>query len=389
MLGSDGLELMSLARLRASPDLLRAPEAVIPRIAWSGRVTLLAAREKAGKSTLLAAGVSAMTCGRDFLGEPTTAGNALWLSADLESPYDIDQRFSTFGADADNTYLAMNWDRRPLSFLSWVAKGRPRVADIDTLSTYAGELVTDAGQAAQWIAILRDICTVARDTGTAFVLLHHASKATGEYRDSTHVGAAVDCILTMREDPLGAVRRFTARARWPLEDYAARLAGDRFELVGRELALDARILLHIQGAPGASGRDIRQAVGGRHDAADAALAELVNRGAVRNVGTDKAHRYVVAEGNPLQGAPGRAGAHPGHTTGRPIGAPAGERAPCAPLPVGEGRGAHLDGSDQQALPEPDQPEPCPDCGAGAETLTWAAGAWRCEVCALASERAAA
>jgi len=290
-----GLELMSLARLRASPDLLRAPEAVIPRIAWSGRVTLLAAREKAGKSTLLAAGVAAMSRGADFLGEHTTAGNALWLSADMESPYDIDRRFQTFGADADNTYLAMNWDRRPLSFLSWVAKGRPRVAVIDTLPAYAGDIVTDASQSSQWIGILRDICTVARDTGSAFVLLHHASRATGEYRDSTHVGAAVDVILTMREDPLASVRRITARSRWPLEDFAVRLSGDRFELVGRELTLDARILLHLQGAPGASLLGIRQAVGGRADAVDAALGELKRRGTVKDTGTGQRHRFVVAE----------------------------------------------------------------------------------------------
>ena len=390
LLGSEGggLELMSLARLRDNPDLLRAPESVIPRIAWSGRVTLLPAREKAGKSTLAAAGVSAMTCGRDFLGESTTAGDALWLSADMESAYDIDQRFQAFGADADRTYLAMNWDRRPLSFLAWVARGKPRVAVIDTLATYAGELVTDAGQASQWVAILRDICAVARDSGTAFVLLHHANRATGEYRDSTHIGAAVDCILTMREDPLGAVRRITARGRWPLDDYAVRLAGDRFELVGRELTVDARILLHLQGNPGASLRAVRAACGGRHDEVDVALDELMARGAVVNIGTDKAHKYVTAEGKALLGKDGHPGARPGHASGHAsLGAPTGECAPC-PSPRRGGHG-HTDGSEQPELLDPDQPANCPDCGAGADSLTCLAGLWQCEACARALEKAAA
>lgn len=373
-----GCELMSLARLRDNPDLLREPEPVIPRLAWAGRVTLLAAREKAGKSTLVAAGVAAMSRGADFLNEHTTSGRALWLSADMESPYDIDRRFLTFGADPDNTYLLMNWDRRPLSFLAWVAKGRPRVAVIDTLPAYAGDIVTDASQSSQWIALLRDICTVARDTGTAFILLHHASKATGEYRDSTHVGAAVDCILTMREDKLAAVRRLTARARWPMEECAVRLVGDRFELVGRELTLDARTLLHIGGAPGTSKVALRRAVGGNAGAVDAALEELVRRGAVRDIGTGQRHRYVIAES--LQDKDGQPGTAPGQATEKlSTGAPAGGLVPSSPPLGGQG---HPDGSEQQDLPEPDPgcPASCPDCGAGPAALTWAGGDWKCEAC---------
>lgn len=365
-----GLELMSLARLRDSPDMLAEPESVIPRIAWSGRVTLLASREKSGKSTLLSAGVAAMSRGAPFLGESTTAGNALWLSADLESPYDIDRRFDTFGADPHNTYLAMNWDRRPLSFLSGVAKGKPRVAVIDTLPAYAGDIVTDASQSSQWIGILRDICTVARDTGTAFVLLHHASRATGEYRDSTHVGAAVDVILTMREDPLGSVRRITARGRWPVEEFAVRLSGDRFELVGRELTLDARILLHITGAPGTSLVGIRQAVGGRADAVDAALGELIRRGAVKDIRTGQRHRFVVAEVPRDKG--GQPGTGPGQATDqRSTGAPAGGLVPSSPPLGGQGQ---PDGSDQVTTERC-----CRKCGS--QALTWLDGLWLCEDCA--------
>jgi hypothetical protein len=229
--------------------------------------------------------------------------------------------------------------------------------------------VTDASQSSQWVGILRDILTVARDTDTAFVLLHHASRATGEYRDSTHVGAAVDCILTMREDPLGAVRRLTARARWPLNDYAVRLAGDRFELVGRELTLDARILLHLQGDPGSSLRAVRAACGGRASDVDAALAELLQRSAVQNVGSDKAHKYVVGERNPKRDKDGHAETHPGHTPDTvSLGAPAGVRVPCV-SPLGGHRHGHADGSD---------PTNCPDCGR--TELTWLNGEWGCDDC---------
>lgn len=305
----EGIELMSLSRLRECPELLQKPDAVIPRIAWPGRITLLAGREKSGKSTLLTAGVAAMSRGHHFLGEPTEQGTALWLSADMESVYDIDQRFQTFNADPDNTYLALNWDHRPISFLNMVVKGKPKIAVIDTLPAYAADIVTEASQSSQWIGILRDITEVARRVGTAFVLLHHAGKMTGEYRDSTHIGAAVDCILTMREDPLAGIRRFTARARWPVEDFGIRLNESQFELLGRELSVETRVLLHIIGSPGTSLADIRRAVGGKAELVDGMVTTLLARGAIKDIGSDQRHKYIEAK--PLQDNAGQGQDNPG------------------------------------------------------------------------------
>ncbi len=55
---------VTLAELLRDPAMLRPPEAVHERFAWRGRVTLLAAREKAGKTTL-AAWVAAQVSGRE------------------------------------------------------------------------------------------------------------------------------------------------------------------------------------------------------------------------------------------------------------------------------------------------------------------------------------
>lgn len=57
----------------------QGPPVVARLLAHAGRVTLLQAREKAGKSTLVGAAVTAVTRGRPFLGMPTLAGDVLWV----------------------------------------------------------------------------------------------------------------------------------------------------------------------------------------------------------------------------------------------------------------------------------------------------------------------
>jgi hypothetical protein len=52
----------------ADPHALEPPEPVVSRFAWSERSTLLACREKGGKSTLAAAVAAAASTGRAFLG---------------------------------------------------------------------------------------------------------------------------------------------------------------------------------------------------------------------------------------------------------------------------------------------------------------------------------
>ena len=75
-------ELPSYYQLRdllQRPELLHPPPVVVPRLAWEGRITLLAAPEKPGKSTLLGQAVAAVAQGHDFLGDPPVEqGVTLW-----------------------------------------------------------------------------------------------------------------------------------------------------------------------------------------------------------------------------------------------------------------------------------------------------------------------
>jgi hypothetical protein len=284
----------TLAEILEHKELLQAPAEVIPYLAWKGRVTLLAGREKSGKSSLAAAGCATLTSGGYFLGHFTNVARILWLSADAESLYDQVARFRRFGAEPKNTYIVTDWDRTP-SGLFRVAQGAAVVV-IDTLASFAELLAPDAGSSADWSQIMLSIKRCANDTGAAFLLDHHANKASGTYRDSTAIGAGVDCILEMTESPDAPnVRRLKARARWTMPDFSIRLEGDRFELDDNALSLDAQILAAIVAAPGISGNQLRQQIKGHRDVdVVATVKRLASDGAIANHGAArKAAWYPV------------------------------------------------------------------------------------------------
>ena len=58
----------SMVEYLADPHALEPPQPIVSRFAWSERSTLLACREKGGKSTLAAAVAAAASTGRAFLG---------------------------------------------------------------------------------------------------------------------------------------------------------------------------------------------------------------------------------------------------------------------------------------------------------------------------------
>ncbi len=99
-LGMTDASYHRLEDLLAHPELLEPPPNVLPRLAWAGRVSLLASPEKTGKSlTLVGQAVAAKALGHDFLGEATEQGATLWLALD-EPLNDVVRRLVRYGAQA-------------------------------------------------------------------------------------------------------------------------------------------------------------------------------------------------------------------------------------------------------------------------------------------------
>ena len=284
----------SLAEILRNPQATALPEAIEPRLAYRGRSTLLAAREKRGKSTLASAGASAVSRGRLFLGEPCFRGPVLWVGLE-EHVADVARRFKRFDADPDEVYIL---DRLadPFGTLeAEVTRVSPVLIVLDTLAAFVESIGPDPGSASAWTPIIGRLVRLARDSDAALLILHHARKSDGRYRDSSAIGAGVDVVLEMSEDAGDAwVRKFKAKARWYISDFAVRLLDSEpphYELAGGEHSLDARVHLYVESSHGCSTNDVKRNVTGKGSAILAALNLLAMRGAIYKEEDGVAHRW--------------------------------------------------------------------------------------------------
>ena len=297
----EGPLLRSLRQLLEDPNALAAPEPVLPRIGFRGRLTLLAGREKmGGKSTLLTAGAAAVTRGGLFLAESCPIGAVLWVTADQEHAGDLAARATRFGADPDRLHVL--WPHRPLLELTGaIERVQPLLVVIDTLANFAHGEVEDPHSSAQWPQVLLPLVRLARHHELALVVSHHTKKAEGGgYRDSTAIGALVDLLLELQPDVVNPTRRnVSVLGRWPAQPFAVELLGDRYRLVpGGELSMDARVLAFIQEHPDCSQSAIRNHLGGRAQDVDATIGRLLSGEAIRDVGSDRRHAFRVASAAP-------------------------------------------------------------------------------------------
>jgi hypothetical protein len=288
----------SLAELMADPTILQEPAVVIPRLIWRQRTTLFAAREKIGKSTFLGWAAAALSRGGQWLGETMAAANLLWVGKE-EHPGDIIRRFVAAGADAARVFIQLETPEGLQSIASTIAQMRPAATFIDTLASMVENIVEDPNDSVAWNGVMNTFGRMARDGDTGIAFAAHARKSDGRYRDSTAIGAGVDVIEEM--DELGANgtngasshRRIRARGRWAIGDYSVRFDGkDGFSLLSAgEIPMDLQVLDFIRAHTGSSKRAVRDGVGGRKEAVDAALTQLVERGLVMQEGTGNNHLY--------------------------------------------------------------------------------------------------
>lgn len=296
----------SLAELLSDPAASEPPRAVVPRLAWQGRTTLLAGREKGGKSTMIASAAACASAGAWFLDGRCLQGPVLWVGLE-EHVADISGRFQRFGADPANVFVAAHL-ARPFADLEHGAEQfRPTLIVIDTLAAFVEEMVQDAHESAAWTPIMLRFSRLAHDSGAAVVLLHHARKSDGTYRDSTAIGAGVDVILEMRAaSGESSVRHLKPKARFPVLKTSMRLSDDGFELVG-ESDLERRIVAFVASDPGCTKRTVCQEVGGKTQIVSVAIDQLISQGELENRGGPGGFKMFVRqsgeEGNRSGNAP--------------------------------------------------------------------------------------
>lgn len=156
-----------LSELRSHPELLEPPPALIPGLAYRGRITLLSAREKPGKSTLTAQAVAAMSSGARFLDAIIEPATVLWYAID-ERIGDAILRFDAFHAEGDRVYICE--DRpSPEQLRSDIERTGATVVVIDTLTELWSSNTESDRDANEVNRFLRPYVLVARACNVALV----------------------------------------------------------------------------------------------------------------------------------------------------------------------------------------------------------------------------
>jgi hypothetical protein len=274
----------TLADILTDPGILEPPEVVVPRLAWRGRVTLLAAREKDGKSTLAGAAAAAVTCGATFLNGIALHGVVVIAGLE-EHPSEIATRLVRFDADPRLVHIATYTVMNPVSELEMaVERIRPALVVVDTLSAIAEGKLED-GSAKAWQPLMAALTRLARDFDCAVLIIHHARKSDGAYRDSSAIGANVDCIIEMHPDGQDqSARLLKAKARFTVPDCTIRYGGTGYEMAETtepEDAMRSEILRYVNEHPGCSLNDLRKRVRASNETTAKIATALVAEGVIR------------------------------------------------------------------------------------------------------------
>ena len=282
----------TLRELLENPLLLQPPPALLQGIAYEGRVTLLSAREKSGKSTLLTQAVAALSAGSNFLGADLQPARSLIYSID-EAVSDTVQRLHAYNADPDE--VGLQTDRPSAAEMRDEIEGTgAKLVVVDTLAELWNGLIDSDRDAGHVGRFLRPYIEVARETRAALVLLHHTTKLGEEYRGSVQLGASVDLVLTLGRPRVRTTSSSTAD--WNDDDaddgrrvlrgigrggvkVDLRLAfdGERYRIGDAPMPLRSRVLALLAGGP-ASGNSLEERLGGRRETVLATLRELHETG---------------------------------------------------------------------------------------------------------------
>lgn len=289
-----------LSELLENPELLEPPRSIIPHFLWEGRVSLLAAEEKSGKSTITGQAAAAVSTAGYFMGMLLDPSPVVWLALD-EPVADLVRRLARFGA---REHVAIADERPTLDELDTILEETgARVVVIDTLTEYAVGSVENFDKPEAWAPLLKGLRQLAQARACGIMLLHHTNRTNGRYANSRQIGAGVDAILEMTADPTDpAVRTIRSRGRVVMETLALRysdLYGYQFE--GAEMTLEEKVLAAVTSYPGKGITYLRKVVGGRAAAVDEAVARLEKSGAIWNEGAGGAKAYVLGDGWPPEG----------------------------------------------------------------------------------------
>jgi hypothetical protein len=382
--------LRTLNEWLSDPEALAPPKILLPLLVLESRVTLLSAREKAGKSTLLGQGVAALTHGGEFLGQPCKPVRVIWYAIDEAAP-DAVRRLVRCGAEGDSVVIQTERPT-PEHMRAHIAEFRPALVVVDTLTELLANRLQNDRDAMEWQRALGPFMAVFRETQTAAVLVHHTTKDGRDYRGSVQLGAKVDVIANLtipgaatdpaEEDPdadpqIESRRVLTVRGRGIHSRDRLHFDGEAYQIGEGAQGLTARILRAV--ADGASSKNkVVARVGGRRETVTAAIDRLVSEGALMRDGD--ALRAPMFGGGSRSGSPPLSSRAAGTNVGTTHSATV-STAPSSPElprkssePVSGRKGTTSEPAATQVVPESGEHTPANGnhlaTGPGAEPFDW-------------------
>jgi archaellum biogenesis ATPase FlaH len=173
-----------------------------------GAITSINARIKLGKTAFILAMCRAVMEGLDFLGEPTSKTNVVYLTEQSASSFDRAIDTACLRGRVGFTYLPFTetcgktWTDVAAHVAKVCKETRASLLVIDTLSQFAGmagDSENDAGAAQAAMLPLQKIAA----EGIAVVIVRHARKSGGDVEDagrgSSAFDGAADLILSLRK----------------------------------------------------------------------------------------------------------------------------------------------------------------------------------------------
>lgn len=271
-----------LDELWENDAIMRPPPPVVPRLAWRSRSTLLAATEKSGKSTMAGYVAAAVSNGSAFLDAPCEEGTVLILGLE-EFIGDVARRLQRFNANGRRIEIVDRFVSDPkerlAEIMGHVEAVNPVLTIVDTLMAYAEGVIEDATKSSQMQPVVQQLTRIAHQSETAMLLVHHARRSDGRYRDSSAIGGGVDVIVEVfvpREDADPTLRRARARGRVPVHGFDFRLEGDAYRLaVSDEAPIELRIVEYVRDHPGTSANDVVEGLGSNRKATLSAVTNLL------------------------------------------------------------------------------------------------------------------
>lgn len=287
--GAPRPNVWKLSELWDNDTVMRPPPPVVPRLAWSGRSTLLAAREKSGKSTLVGYTTAQVTRGAVFLGEPCEKGDVLLVGLE-EFIGDAARRLRHFNADPERVSIMDSFrgdpDDRPREIREQIERLHPVLVIVDSLIAYAHGRGIDENDAAM-ASIVQPLTDIAHDTGTAMIVVHHANKSNGKSRGSTAITGATDIVCEFfqpDEDADPTRRRMRSVGRVPLiRQYDLKFDGEDYYLAdGVASPIEQWIIGIVRDRPGLSLNDLIEAIPGRRETTRNAAVQMVAQRTLEN-----------------------------------------------------------------------------------------------------------